>query len=176
VAPISHRRVHEAFARGDGAPTPYEKGQALEDLLAYAFQKYQGVRLVDRNVHVANGSEEIDLVFWNDRLPRGLPFLSNVLMFECKNWTAAVGSDAVVYFANKIRTRHLEYGFLIAANGVTGDADDLTAAHQHLHNFLVQDNTKIIIIDRAELCGMRSTQELAALIQKKIARIILRGA
>jgi hypothetical protein len=53
--------------------TAHAKGQAMEGLLAYAFEKYPGIRLIQRNAHVAEGSEEIDLVFWNDRLPNGLP-------------------------------------------------------------------------------------------------------
>jgi hypothetical protein len=173
---ISKRRVREAFAAGDVAATAYAKGQALEGLLAYAFEKYPGIRLLERNARTVDGSEEIDLIFWNDRLASGLPFLPSILLFECKNWGQPVGSGAVVYFTNKGRTRHLEFGFLIAANGVTGDEHDLGAAQQHLHNALIGDNVKIIVISRAEMCDIRSTQQLTALIQQKIARIILRGA
>jgi len=176
VGNISNRRVHQAFAEGDVAPSPHAKGQALENLLAYVFEKFPGVRLIERNTHVVAGSEEIDLIFWNDRAPNGLPFLPNIMMFECKNWSHPVGSAAVVYFINKIRQRHLDFGFLIAANGVTGDENDLGAAQQHLHNALIGDNVKIVLINRQELCNQRSTQQLKALIQQKIARIILRGA
>jgi hypothetical protein len=176
VAVISTRRVNQAFIEGDAALTAHAKGQALEDLLVYAFEKYPGLRLIERDVRVAAGSEEIDLVFWNERRPNGLPFLPHILMFECKNWAQPVDSAAVVYYANKIHTRHLEYGFLIAANGVTGDEQDLRASRQHLHNSLIQDNVKIIVINRGELCGLKSTQQLTALIQQKIAQIILRGA
>jgi hypothetical protein len=87
-----------------------------------------------------------------------------------------VDSPAVVTFIEKVRSRHLEYGFLIASNGVTGNAQDLNAAHQHMHDALVRDNVKIIVLERAELNGLTSTQQLVALIQQKIARIILRGA
>lgn len=81
-----------------------------------------------------------------------------------------------IYFINKIRQRHLEFGFLIAANGVTGDENDLGAAQQHLHNAMIGDNVKIVVINRQELCGLRNTLQLKSLIQQKIARIILRGA
>ncbi|WP_063683364.1 restriction endonuclease [Bradyrhizobium stylosanthis] len=176
MAAISGQRIATAFTSGDAAATAHAKGQALEGLLGYVFEKYPGVKLLDRNVVVANGSEEIDLVFWNDRVANGLPFLPNILLFECKNWVHPVGSDAVVYFINKVRSRHLEFGFLIAANGITGDAADLNAAHQQIHNALIADNVKIIVINRQELRGISSTQQLTALIQAKIARIILRGA
>ena len=172
---ISNSRIHQAFSAGDVAATTHQKGQALEDLLAYIFEKFSGVKLIERNAHVADVSEEIDLIFWNDRLPNGLPFLPNIMMFECKNWSQPVGSAAVVYFVNKIRQRHLEFGFLVAANGVTGDENDLKAAQQHLHNALIGDNVKIVVINRQELCDLKSTVQLKALIQQKIARIILRG-
>lgn len=172
---ISSKRVIWAFADGDAALSPHARGQVLEELLVYLFRKFPGVRLLDKDVRVGRGSEEIDLVFWNDRLANGLPFLPHLLLFECKNWTNPVDSASVVYFINKVRTRHLEYGFLIASNGITGNANDLSAAHQHLHNALVGDNVKVIVVDREELCGLISTEQLVAAVQQKIARIILRG-
>ena len=175
MAVISSRRVQKSFRDGDNAETAHAKGHTLEELLVYIFRKFPGVRLLEQNVIVANGSEEIDIVFWNDRAAEGLPFLPNILMFECKNWVAPVDSASVVFFANKIRTRHLEYGFLIASNGVTGDIADLRAAHQHVHNALIQDNVKILIFDREELCALTNTQQLTALIQQKIGNIILRA-
>jgi restriction endonuclease len=176
VPRISSGRVLRAFADGDAALTPHARGQALENLLVYLFEKFPGVRLVDKDIRVAQGSEELDLVFWNDRRLDGLPFLPHLLLFECKNWANHVDSASVVFFINKIRTRHLEYGLLIASNGVTGDANDLNAAHQHLHNTLIGDNIKILLIDRAELCRLISREQLVAMLQQKIARIILRGA
>lgn len=171
-----HSGVRRAFEDGDAAATAHARGQALEGLLIYVFRKFPGVRFLDRDVRVANNSEEIDLVFWNDRIAEGLPFLPNLLLFECKNWTSPVDSASVVYFINKIRTRHLEYGFLIASNDVTGDHADLGAAHQHLHNALIGDNVKIIIINRGELCALTSTKQFTTALQQKIAQIILRGA
>jgi hypothetical protein len=167
--------VHQAFAHGDAAQTYHEKGQALEQLLAYVFEKFPGVTLIEQNARMVDGSEELYLVFWNERLSSGLPFLPNILMFECKNWVQPVGSASVVYFINKVRQRHLEFGFLVAANGVTGNEVDLGAAQQHLHNALIGDNVKIIVIKRDELCAIRNTTQLTAMIKQKIARIILRG-
>jgi hypothetical protein len=148
----------------------------LETLVCYRFKRFPGVRYVRSDARDMHGSEEIDLLLWNDRLPgSGLDFLPHVLLFECKNWVHPVNSEAVVYFTNKVRTRHLEYGFLIASSGVTGEAADLTAAYQHLHNALVADNVKIIVISRVELLTLTSTEQLKYLIQQKIAELILRS-
>lgn len=173
---ISRQRVARAFSDGDLAATAHARGQVLESLLIHVFEKFPGVRFLERDVRVGHGSEEIDLEFWNDRLAEGLPFLPHIILCECKNWANRVDSAALVYFTNKIRTRHLEYGLLIASNGITGDADDLNAAQQHLHNAVIGDNIKIIVVDRTELCSIASTEALMAMLQQKIARLILRGA
>jgi hypothetical protein len=88
MAKLSPRRIEDAFAIGDAAPTPHARGQALENLILYLLRRIPGIRLEGKDVRSANGSEEIDLLFWNDRVPAGLPFLPNILMFECKNWSA----------------------------------------------------------------------------------------
>lgn len=172
---LSPKLIARAFLDGDHASTAHARGAALEKLLIHLFEKIPGVRLVERDVRVAGGSEEIDLVFWNDRIPAGLPFLPNLLFFECKNWTHPVDSASVVHFINKIRTRHVEFGFLVASNGITGDETMLTAARQHVYNALVADNIKILLVDRLELCGLTHTKWLIALLQNKIAQVILRA-
>lgn len=173
---LINNQVIARFEQGDAAQTSHARGQVLEDLLIYIFQHFEGVRFLEKDVRVANGSEEIDLVFWNDRVPGSLHFLPHLLLFECKNWSSPVDSASVSYFINKVRTRHLDYGFLIASNGVTGNEQDLNASHQHLHNAVLLDNVRIVLIDREELCAIGSTEELKHMIQHKIARAILRGA
>jgi len=143
--------------------------------MIYMLCRIPGVRFLVRDSRVAAGSEEIDLVFWNDRLPNGLAYLPNILVFECKNWTAPVDSAAVAFFANKVRVRRLECGFLIAANGITGDVEDLSAAHRHVDTAFIRDNTRLIVLDRAEIQELSSTGDLSRLIQTKIAQIVLRA-
>ena len=55
------------------------------------------------------------------------PLVASII--ECKNWSNPVGSMEVSWFITKIRDRGLDFGVLVAANGVTGDARDKTAAH-----------------------------------------------
>jgi len=172
---FASNKIAKAFHRGDNAATTTEKGNALEELLAYLFHKIPGVLLHEKNARDAQGSEEIDLVFWNERNSNGLPFLDNVLLFECKNWVAPVNGQSVVYFLNKLQTRHLQFGFLIAANGITGNQDDRTAAFQHIGNALIQSNIKLIVLDRNELCALTHSDQLIRLIQKKITNITLRA-
>ena len=172
---LSHRRICRAFRNGDSAVTHHVRGQVLEDLMIYILGRIPGVRFVQRDIRVAGGSEEIDLVFWNDRVPNGLPYLPHILVFECKNWMAPVDSAAVAFFANKVRTRHLECGFLVATNGVTGDPVNITAAHQHIDLAFVRDNVRLVVFDRAEIEALSSTDHFSQLIQQKIAQIVLRA-
>lgn len=132
-----------------------------------------GVRLEGKDVRIADGSEEIDLLFWNERLSEGLHFLPNILMFECNNWSAPVDSAAVAFFLNKLRIRRLEYGFLVATNGITGDIDQRNAAHAHVTGTFCMEHVGLSIFERADLVTLETTDQLVRLIQRKIARLYL---
>jgi hypothetical protein len=173
VVEISKAQVARAFRVGDASATAAERGRALEDLLVYLFCKIPGVRLIRRNVLTQDVSGEIDLIFWNDKSV--LDFLPNVLMFECKNWDGRVDSASVSFFITKAVNRHLPHAFLIAANGVTGDRDQLRSAHAHLHNALVTHDCKILVLERMELSALGSTDQLIALIIDKISELYLLG-
>jgi hypothetical protein len=167
-------RVAAHFAAGDTATTSHARGKALEDLLAHLFGRIGGVRLVRRNALTEDASAEIDLIFWNDRTV--LDFLPNILMFECKNWSAPVDSAAVTHFATKATNRKLSHAFLIAANGITGDQTQATAARAHIHSTLLVHDCKLVVLDRTDLCSLASTEQLIALIQERISEIYLFGA
>ncbi|WP_159006508.1 restriction endonuclease [Bradyrhizobium sp. S69] len=173
MARLSKRRIERFFIEGDTATTAAARGRSLEDLLIYLFSKIEGVRLVRRNALTEDISGEIDLIFWNDRTT--LDFLPNVLLFECKNWSSRVDSAAIAFFISKATNRHLSHAFLIASNGITGDADQLRSAHAHMHSALVRDDCKIIVLERAELCALGSIEQLMILIVDKISSLYLLG-
>ena len=68
-----------------------------------------------------------------------LQFLSDYLIFECKNWDAAVDSATLATFIVKVRAARLELGVLVAANGITGDAQQRTAANDIIRQAFVCD-------------------------------------
>jgi hypothetical protein len=82
-----------------------------------------------RNRPNAFGTEEIDVASYNDQEPQGLRAFNPILLIERKNRSKPVGSIEVSWFLTKIRNRGLDFGILVAAQGVTGDAHDKTAAH-----------------------------------------------
>lgn len=173
MARISKARIIKSFQAGDAAQTAAARGNALEELLVYLFCKIPGVRLIKPKGLTKTISGEIDLILWNDKSV--LDFLPNVLMFECKNWESRVDSASVAFFIDKARKRHLPHAFLIAANGVTGDKEQLRSSQAHLHQALVSDDCKIVVLDRAELCAIGSTEQLISLIIEKISELYLLG-
>jgi hypothetical protein len=129
VVALSQSRVRSLFAEGDAAAIAQHKGRKLEELVRYVFEKIPGVDFYKSNIVNSPGSEEIDVAFFNNKAMRGFPFLENLLLVECKNWSSAVGANHVREFATKLKHRACAYGVLVAANGITGDAQDRTAAH-----------------------------------------------
>lgn len=99
-----------------------------QDFICYLFPLVPGVEIAERNGLNVFGTEEVGVALWNDRHPRGLYFLPHLLLVECKNWSHACGSQEVSYLINRLRQRGCDHGILIAANGITGVAEELTRA------------------------------------------------
>jgi hypothetical protein len=172
---LSGRRISRSFARSDAASNADERGAILEELLIYIMRRIPGVRLQEHAVLTANGSEELDLVFWNDRVKGDLPFLPWIILVECKNWSHPVGSDEVGFFCMKAQERHLEFAILVAANGITGDGSLRRAANLTIDTaFVSPAKLHLIVITRGELMQLRSTDEFVVLLQNKISRIVMR--
>ena len=119
------------------------------------------------------GSSEIDILLYNMRHPEGLPFLSDNIMIECKNWHAPVNAATVRVFTSKLRNCRLEFGILVATSGVTGSVDDNTAAFAHIRSEFDRSGLKLLVITRAELEALRTTEELGLLLRHKFGACIM---
>lgn len=124
-----------------------------------------------RNVFL---SEEVDLVFWNEGTPDGLPFLPDLVLVECKNWSVPVGSQEVGWFDSKLRSRGLTFGVLIAAKGITGQATDLKHAH-HVVATALSERRRIVVMTIQEVVRNADTAEIVTLFKKKLCELILFG-
>lgn len=158
----------------DNGGTNQIKGKAFEDLACYLFETIPGVSIALRNQMNAYNNEEIDVAIWNDKSRYGLNFLPNVVLIECKNWTNPVSSIEVNWFCQKVASRGLDFGILIAYNGITGNADDLNAAHNTIAYHLAQ-RRRIIVITRAEIDALHNTEEMVNLIKQKICLLAVSG-
>ncbi len=174
MAAISRRRVSALFRDGLNGGTTTEQGRILEDLICYVFSRVSGISIFKRNILNVFDTEEIDVAFWNDRLITGLPFLPNVLLVECKNWHNPVGSQEVSYFANRLRNRGCDFGILVATNGITGTASDLTAARFQMATAL-REGQRIMVITREELEELSHSRQLSTLLKRKICELVVSG-
>jgi len=117
----SKARIKKLLKKADTATTIDAKGDAFEELICYLIEKIPGITHIERNPLSAAGSEELDVVIWNERDPQGLSSLNNIIPIECKNCMKPISSQDVDWFISKIRRRSLDFGILIAAQGITGD-------------------------------------------------------
>ena len=174
MARYSTRTLASHFNSCDNGANNQAKGKAFEDLACYLFETISGVSIAMRNQMNAYNNEEIDVAIWNDKSRNGLDFLPNVVLIECKNWSNPVSSIEVNWFCQKIASRGLDFGILIANNGITGNAGDLNAAHDTIAYHLSQKR-KIIIITRDEINQLSTTGDLIHMIKEKICLLAVAG-
>ena len=174
MARYSIQILSRHFDSCDNGGTNQIKGRAFEDLACYLFETIHGVSIALRNQMNAYHNEEIDVAIWNDKSRHGLNFLPNVILVECKNWSNPVSSIEVNWFCQKLASRGLDFGVLIANNGITGDANDLNAAHNTIAFHLAQKR-KIVVITRDEINNLSTTSELIHLIKEKICLLSVAG-
>lgn len=158
----------------DNGGTAQIKGKAFEDLACYLFETIPGISIAMRNKMNAYNNEEIDVALWNDKSRYGLIFLPNVVLVECKNWTNPVSSIEVNWFCQKLASRGLNFGILIANNGITGNPEDLNASHNTIAFHLAQ-RRRVIIITREEINALTNTGQLIQLIKEKICLLSVSG-
>lgn len=175
MAVYSPERIVETLQASDAAATTTERGRLLEDLVAYLFAHCPGVRHYNNNTLNAAGSSEIDVCFWNSRHPDSFDFLPQIIVVECKNTAEAVGSAAIRVFLSKLQDMALDHGILVATNGVTGNQENLRAAHDVIRTSFQAQGIRIIVLTRAELESLTTTDDLVLLLQDKILRLTMQA-
>ena len=74
----------------------------------------------------------------------------------------------------KLRSRGLDFGILVARNGITGDAADLTAAHSIVAGAL-REGRRLVVITTRELIESEDTTALVSLVKEKLCDLVVRG-
>lgn len=164
------RRIRECLERCRVAPTSQERGRALEDLICLLLTCVPGVVPPVRNaVDFADGGE-IDVFVANNPHRSGFWFLPLALLAESKNWRQRVGAEEMRVFIDRIRERACEAGIMFAANGVSGDEDELNAARRHIARAL-EDGIHILVVTLDELAEIQTTRQFVALVLDKWMRL-----
>jgi len=174
MAILSNTRMQRYLDQATTASNTKEKGNAYEELLAYVIGKTPGITITKRNILNDAHSEEIDIAFFNEQKPNGFFFLPYFILAECKNWSHPLGSAEVNWFDAKLRNRGLSFGILFAANGISGDAANRTAARDVISNSL-KEGRDIILLSHHDVIGMSDTNELCELIKIKICELKVSG-
>lgn len=160
----------------DTAPNADAAGDRLEDLVAYIFEKFPGISLHARNILDVPRAHEIDLAFWHLQAKSPVGFLDPIVIVECKNTGAPVGSQDVGWFVRKLQDRGAHVGVFVALAGITGAQAGNANAHSEVLTALVRDRIKILLLDRDEVSGLTTTDDLADLLKEKYLALSLRLA
>jgi hypothetical protein len=176
LSALSQQKIAQLFAEGDAAGTAYLKGHKLEELAVYAFGSVPGVKFYKSNVVNNAGSEEVDVAFFNSKARSGFPFLGHLLLIKCKNWSNPVGAANIREFATKLKHRACAYGVLVAANGITGNAQDKTAAHDAIRMALAVEGISIVVVTREEIEAWTSTSQIVDLFKLKLCELTVDGS
>lgn len=175
MANIPQQQIVAQLAAGDNGNTA-EKGEALEQVVNQTLGLFSGITLIHKNAIDVAGSCEIDLILSNNQHADGLPFLPFYLVVECKNWQTPVGTATVRAFTSKLRMMRMKFGLLVAASGVTGDAVDHTACHAHIRDEFNRDELILLVVTRAELEALTTTEEFGALLKLKFGKFLMNMA
>jgi hypothetical protein len=171
---ISQVTVQTYVQAGKNGATTADQGHALEELICYVFTQVPGISITRRNEMNVFQTEEIDVALWNDGHADGFFFLPNIILVECKNWSSRVSSLELNWFDSKLRNRGLNFGVLVAANGITGDAADITAAHSIVAAAL-REGRRLVVIKSDELLALTDSPELVRLVKKKLCDLAVMG-
>lgn len=167
-------RIQDFLDRSDRAPNTDAKGRIFEDLIVYLFERFQGVRVAERNVIDNSGAQELDVVFWNNRVKSPFDFLDAILISECKNEASPLSSAKCREFIAKLRSRGANTGLLLSSSGIAGQLNGYRYANSVIMDALTADRIKVIVIDRAEILSLYTTDDLINLITEKYLNLTLR--
>jgi len=150
------------------------KGQIYEDLICAVFSRVPGIEVTQRNVFNRARAEEVDVALWNSQSRKGFYFLPFSVLVECKNWDHPLGANEIRGFATLLRRRFSDHGFLIAANGITGNPERLTGAHAEIEAAL-REGIRIVVLTTDELRALRNSKDLVHLTKVKLSQLSAAG-
>jgi hypothetical protein len=80
----------------------------------------------------------------------------------------------VNWFLPKIKNRALDFGILIAANGITGSDEDKKLAHDVVSKSLAQ-GVRMILPTREEIVALTDSDELVRAVKRKLCELTVSG-
>ncbi|MGY5080653.1 restriction endonuclease [Streptomyces nigrescens] len=149
------------------------RGNALEDLVCYLLEKIPGVLTRANGIDPFRGSE-IDVSVANAQTAIWMKVLPPLFLVECKNWDAPVDAKAVGAFIVKLREKAVDLGVIVAANGVTGNPSDLTAAYMKI-NMAQQAGQRVIVVTLEDISVLENAEQFSKLLCERILECVAAG-
>jgi hypothetical protein len=147
-----------------------EKGASLEKLLQYLLNSVPGITVYATDVRTL--AEEIDLVAFNQKQDQAFSTWDSVVFVECKNWKEPVGKTDVIAFLDKLRSKGLRFGLLVARLGVTGDARGRRDSKLRIREAM-SDGFRIIVLTLEDLEGVKDPEDFSQLVLEKLCGLFV---
>lgn len=174
MANYSAKKIKQLLDESDSAPNVDVKGDKLEELVKYLFERVKGTAFLEKNILDGVRAHELDLVFEVDLRTSELYFLECLLFIECKNTGHPLGSAGVGWFVRKLQDRAARFGILVSLSGITGANSGVDNAHSEVLGALIRDRIQILLMDRAEVLALGSTRDLADLLKEKMLKLAIK--
>ena len=171
----SRETINEFIENGKISSNTHEKGQILQDLVCYLFEKIPGIKVYETNIMNYYSTEELDIVLWNEQEMDGLRGFHSVIIIECKNLDQTMGTRDVSFFITKIRNKGLNFGIIVASNGITGSEDTSSRAHFEIP-LALKEGIRVITINLREVLELTDSSDLIKLIKGKICKLYVKGS
>lgn len=174
MSAYSRDKIDAYIAAGlDKTQTTKARGDALEELICYLLCELPGVRVL-RNSRDPFQSQEIDVTVANARLSTWMRIFPSAMLVECKNWDNRVGVDAVTDFIFKLMAKFVAVGIIVAANGITGDPVELTAAYQRIA-IAQSKGHRVLVITLESLRNVETTEDFEQLLNESFLQAVGSG-
>lgn len=166
---IDPEKIAWYLAQAAAAPDSDTQGKTYETLIEYLFGAIPDC-ITERNISNPFRTEQIDVAVGHAGTYGLMGVLPGTFLVECKDWDAPVSSKEVGYFLNILQGRNIQFGILIAANGITGTPTDLSHSNA-LGISAAPRGTNLIVLTNEDLLSIRSVDDLV----EKVCRLYLRA-
>lgn len=146
---------------------PHDKGRRLEALISEIFSLVSGLEYDGADLLNFYRTEEIDLLFWNDRERDGVHFLDCPLIIECKSSSTPLSGRDLRYFATTLADKGRRSGVLVALGGIAGSESAASAGFYHMTAALGGGVT-ILVVTRDDLLALTAISGLVALLKRRL--------
>lgn len=167
---LDPKEVKRLLSVAAEAATAAERGKTYEELLVYIFASVPGTRVVADKKNFF-GAEQVDIAVSHGGIFPGVP---KKFLVECKKYADPLDSKSVGYFLYICLSRRSEMAVIVAANGLSGDEDEMTYAHSLAYGATAL-GCRLIVLTDADLLGLTSEDDVVEIISRRYLEAFASG-